>query len=471
MITDLTKGGPSSLIWRFTLPMLISVIFQQMYNICDSVIAGNFVGSAPIDGELALAAVGASYPVTMLFIQFANGINGGCAVVISQLFGAKEYVRMKTAVSTSLITTLALAAILTVGGLFFCGPIMTALNTPDNIFADSVLYLRIYIGGLPFLFMYNVCTGIFTALGDSRTPLIFLIASSVGNIILDLIMVIPMQMGVAGVAWATFTAQGVSAVLAAAALFSRLKKVKTTHKNPVFSPHMLKTISRIAIPTICQQSFVSVGNLLIQGLVNDMDSAVLAGYSSAIKLNTFAVNAMACISNGISSYTAQNIGAGKHGRVPQGYKAGMVFTAICIVPFLVCYLVFSEAMIGIFFSEPSEEALKVGVSFLRAASPFYAVLGIKMLSDGVLKGAGAMKSFMTATFSDLLLRVALSYVLVPHETVIGALTIPGAGMGFDGFLWAWPIGWGLSAMMSLWFYRRGNWRDTAFSEALGSKKN
>lgn len=463
MITDLTKGKPSSLIWRFTLPMLISIIFQQMYNICDSVIAGNFVGSAPIDGELALAAVGASYPVTMLFIQIANGINGGCAVVISQLFGAKEHVRMKTAVSTSMITTLALAAVLTLGGLIFCDPIMTALNTPANIFADSALYLRIYIAGLPFLFMYNVCTGIFTALGDSKTPLIFLIASSVGNIILDLIMVIPMQMGVAGVAWATFIAQGVSAVLAAVSLFARIGKIKTVHKSPLFSPHMLRTISRIAIPTICQQSFVSVGNLLIQGLVNGMDSAVIAGYSSAIKLNTFAVNAMACISNGISSFTAQNIGAGKHERVPQGYKAGLVFTAVCVVPFLVCYLCFSEAMIGIFFSEPSDEALRIGVSFLRAASPFYAVLGVKLLSDGVLKGAGAMKSFMAATFSDLLLRVVLSYLLVP-EAIAGV--IPAAGMGFDGFLWAWPIGWGLSALMSLWFYLRGNWRSTAFASSL-----
>lgn len=230
---------------------------------------------------------------------------------------------------------------------------------------------------------------------------------------------------------------------------------------------MLQTVSRIAIPTICQQSFVSVGNLLIQGLVNDMDSAVIAGYSSAIKLNTFAVNAMACISNGISSFTAQNIGAGKHERVPQGYKAGIVFTAICVVPFLVCYLGFSEAMIGIFFSEPSEEALRIGVSFLRAASPFYAVLGLKLLSDGVLKGAGAMKSFMAATFSDLLLRVVLSYALVP-EFIAGK--IPAAGMGFSGFLWAWPIGWGLSAIMSMWFYFRGNWKNTAFSETIGNKK-
>ncbi|MBQ7980229.1 MAG: MATE family efflux transporter, partial [Oscillospiraceae bacterium] len=402
MITDLTKGKPSSLIWRFTLPMLISIAFQQMYNICDSIIAGNFVGTTPLEGELALAAVGASYPVTMLFIQIANGINGGCAVVISQLFGAKEFVRMKTAVSTSLIATLTLSVILTIAGLIFCEPIMNLLNTQSDIFADSVTYLRIYIGGLVFLFLYNVCTGIFTALGDSKTPLIFLIISSVANIILDLIMVIPLDMGVAGVAWATFIAQGASAVLAAVTLFARLRKIQTPHRSPLFSPNMLKTISRIAIPTICQQSFVSVGNLFIQSLINDMGAAVIAGYSSAIKLNTFAVNAMACISSGISSYTAQNIGAGKHERIPQGFKAGMVFTAICVVPFLVCYIVFSDVMIELFFSEPSEEALKIGTSFLRAASPFYIVLGVKLLADGVLKGAGAMRSFMAATFSDLL---------------------------------------------------------------------
>ncbi len=453
MIKDLTQGKPSSLIWRFTLPLLISMAFQQMYNICDSVIAGKFIGETPLDGELALAAVGASYPVTMLFLQIANGINGGCAVVISQLFGAKKFVQMKTAVSTSLITTMILAVILTAAGLIFCEPIMNLLNTTSDIFDDSVIYLRIYIAGLVFLFLYNVCTGIFTALGDSRTPLIFLIISSVANIILDLIMVIPLQMGVAGVAWATFIAQGASAVLAAATLFLRLKKVQTPHRAPLFSPHMLKKISRIAIPTICQQSFVSVGNLFIQSLVNNMGAAVIAGYSSAIKLNTFAVNAMACISNGISSYTAQNIGAGKHERVPQGFKSGLVFTGICVIPFLVFYLGFSETMIEIFFTEPSEEALRIGTSFLRAASPFYAVLGVKLLADGVLKGAGAMRSFMTTTFSDLVLRVGLSYILVPT-------------MGFNGFLWAWPVGWCLAAVLSFIFYFRGNWKDTAFSATI-----
>ncbi|MCH5348021.1 MAG: MATE family efflux transporter [Oscillospiraceae bacterium] len=449
MITDLTKGKPSSLLWRFTLPLLISIIFQQMYNICDSVIAGNYAGATPADGELALAAVGASYPVTMLFIQIANGINSGCAVVISQLFGAKEYVRMKTAVSTSLITTMILAAILTVAGLFCCDPIMTALHTKPEIFDDSALYLRIYIAGLIFLFLYNICTGIFTALGDSKTPLIFLIASSIGNIILDLIMVIPLQMGVAGVAWATFIAQGISAILAAVTLFFRLKKIETPHRSPRFSNHMLRTISRIAIPTICQHSFVSVGNLLIQGLVNDMGPAILAGYSAAIKLNTFAVNIISCISNGVSSFTAQNIGAEKPERIPSGYKSGFAFTVICLIPFWIGYLVFADSMIGFFSKEPSAEALGAGASFLRAAAPFYAILGVKLISDGVLRGAGAIRSFMASTFSDLLLRVVIAYILVPF-------------MGFAAFLWAWPIGWVLSAGLAAFFYFRGNWKNASF---------
>lgn len=453
MITDLTQGKPSKILWRFTLPMLISIIFQQMYNIADSIIAGNFIGSTPVENENALAAVGASYAITMLFVQVANGINCGCAVVISQLFGAKEFVRMKTAVTTSIIATSVLAVILTVAGLVFCRPMLSLLNTPEEIFGDSAVYLNIYIAGLIFLFIYNVCTGIFTALGDSKTPLIFLIASSVGNVILDLIMVIPMQMGIAGVAWATFIAQGISSVLAAATLFRRVRKIHTPHRCPKYSPHMLKTISTIAIPTILQQSFVSVGNLFIQGLVNDMGSAVVAGYSAAIKLNTFSVNCIACMSNGLSSFAAQNIGAGKMERISKGYKATAVMLGICIIPFVAAYFIFPDFMIKLFLPEPTESALSVGRMFLRSASPFYIVLAVKLMSDGVLRGAGAMKYFMITTFSDLVLRVVLSYILVPF-------------FDFGGMCLAWPIGWGLAAAISLAFYFKGVWKTTAFSKNL-----
>lgn len=219
LITDMSQGRPAAILWRFTIPMLLSAVFQQLYNVADSVVAGRFVG------EDALAAVGASFPITMIFMAVALGSNTGCSVIISQLFGAKETARMKTAVSTSVIAILALSALLTAGGFLFCEPLMRLLGTPENVFADSQLYLNVYIGGLTFLFLYNICTGVFTALGDSRTPLYFLIASSLANIVMDVVFVVCFHMGMAGVAWATFLCQGVASVLAAWTLFRRLRGV------------------------------------------------------------------------------------------------------------------------------------------------------------------------------------------------------------------------------------------------------
>ena len=319
----MTEGKPGGILWRFSLPMLLSVAFQQMYNIADSVIAGQFVG------EEALAAIGASYPVTMIFMAVGIGSNIGCSVVISQLFGAKQYKEMKTAVFTSIFSILCLSVIFTVFGTVFCGKLITMLKTPENIFPDASLYLGVYILGLVFLFLYNICTGIFTALGDSNTPLIFLIASSVGNIILDLVFVICFRMGVAGVAWATFLAQGVASLLALLFLLKRIRLIETEGKIRMFSASMLGRISKIAVPSILQQSFVSVGNLFIQWLINGYGSAVIAGYSAAVRLNTFAITSFSALSNGVSSFTAQNIGAQKPERVRQGLRAGLVM-GVCV---------------------------------------------------------------------------------------------------------------------------------------------
>lgn len=198
MITDLTVGHPKHTLWRFLLPMFISVMFQQLYNIADSSIAGRFAG------EDALAAVGASYPITVIFMAFAVGSNLGASVVVSRLFGARDIGKMKSAVYTAFIACGLMSLILTVLGYVYCGSMMRLIHTPSNIFGDGELYLKIYVFGLTFLFLYNVCTGIFTALGDSKTPLYFLIGSSIGNILLDYWFVAKFHWGVAGVAWATF---------------------------------------------------------------------------------------------------------------------------------------------------------------------------------------------------------------------------------------------------------------------------
>lgn len=445
VVKDLTVGKPETVLWKFSLPMFVSVIFQQLYNIADSVVAGRFAG------EDALAAVGASYPITMIFMAIAVGSNIGCSVVISQLFGAKRYGEMKTAVSTTLIASFVLSAFLTVLGLLISGPLMAMIQTPSNIFEDGALYLRIYIGGFLFLFLYNICTGIFQSLGDSRTPLYFLIGSSVGNVLLDIWFVAGFRWGVAGVAWATFLAQGVACILAFITLLLRLRSVGEGEKGQRFSLPMLGKISRIAVPSILQQSFISIGNIFIQGLVNSYGSSVIAGYSAAIKLNTFSITSFTTLANGLSSFTAQNIGAGQYERVKKGFRAGLIMAGVVAVPFILLFFGLSGTMVRIFLEDPSKEALETGVEFLRVVAPFYLVIAVKLTADGILRGGGAMAQFMTSTFTDLVLRVALAFVLAIWFGTLG--------------IWlSWPIGWAVSMVLSLVFYRQGKWRGKTLEE-------
>lgn len=432
---DLTEGTPEKVLWKFSIPMFISVIFQQLYNIADSVIAGKFAG------EDALAAVGASYPITMIFMAIAVGSNIGCSVVISSLFGAKKYKEMKTAVSTTLLTAFLLSAVLTVLGLAGTRALMAMIRTPENIFDAGALYLGIYIGGFVFLFLYNVATGIFSALGDSKTPLYFLMASSIGNILLDYLFVAKYGWGVAGVAWATFIAQGIAGVLALLTMARRLSGLKTEGKAPLFSWQMLRRISLIAVPSIFQQSFISIGNIFIQGLVNSFGSSVIAGYSAAIKLNTFAITSFTTLGNGISNFTAQNMGAGKKERVREGFRAGIRMAMLTVVPFFAAFFLAGETMIRLFMKEGSTVALETGILFLRVISPFYFVVATKLMADGVLRGAGFMKQFMAATFVDLILRVILAFCLAGR-------------FGSLGIWMSWPIGWIVAAVLSIVFYIR-----------------
>lgn len=436
---DLTEGKPEIVLWKFSIPMFVSVIFQQLYNIADSVIAGKFAG------EDALAAVGASYPITMIFMAIAVGSNIGCSVIISQLFGARDIKHMKTAVYTTLISSAVLSVLLTVAGLFCSGIFMKWINTPSNIFGDGNLYLRIYIGGFLFLFLYNVSTGIFNALGDSKTPLYFLIGSSLGNIGLDLLFVAGFQWGVAGVAWATFIAQGIACILAFYTVMKKIREVECKEKPDIFSMDMLSKISTIAIPSILQQSFISIGNIFIQALVNGYGSSVIAGYSAAIKLNTFAITSFTTLGNGLSSFAAQNIGSGKFDRVKKGFKAGITLALIVAVPFVVIYFFFGEAMVLLFMNADSDRAMEAGISFLKIVSPFYLVILVKLMADGVLRGAGAMKQFMVATFSDLILRVVLAFIL---SDIFGA----------NGIWMSWPFGWVLAMGLSIYFYYSESWK-------------
>ena len=438
MNNDLTVGKPEAVLWKFCMPLFGSIIFQQLYNIADSFVAGKFIG------ENALAAVGNSYGITMIFIAFAFGCNIGCSVIVAQLFGAKDYTRMKTAVYTTWIASAVLCVCLIAIGILSCEGLLRITNTPDEIFADSKLYLDIYIWGFPFLLFYNVATGIFSALGDSKTPFLFLALSSMSNVAVDILFVTVFQMGVAGVAWATFLCQGVGCVLAVGVILHRLSEIEVKEKVPVFSVELLKKIAVIAVPSILQQSFISVGNIIIQGVINGFGSGVIAGYSAAVKLNNLVVTSFTTLGNGISNFTAQNLGAKIFERVKAGFKAGVKMVWIICVPLVVLYLSATKPLIEVFMDEPSETALVSGVMFLKIVSPFYFVISVKLVADGILRGAGLMKQFMIATFTDLVLRVVLAFVLSEY-------------FGYIGIWCSWPVGWVIATGMSIWFYKRGAW--------------
>ena len=438
MVRDLTTGNPAKILVKFTIPLLISVMFQQLYNIADSIIAGQLLG-----GD-ALASIGISYTITMIYMAIANGSNIGCSVVISQFFGNKNYSKMKTCISTSLISILSLSIILTVLGLIFSSILLIRLNTPDNLFKGAIDYLNIYTAGLIFLFLYNICTGIFTALGDSKTPLFFLILSSVFNVILDYILVKFTNLGVSGVAWATFIAQGLASILSFITLMLRIKKLNCG-KAKIFSFDMLKKILFVAIPSILQQSFVSVGNIFIQGLVNTFGDIVVAGFSAAGKLNTFTITTLTALGNSMSSFTAQNVGAGKIVRIKKGVKSLYIISFAITTPLFILFNFCPEIMMRIFVSETDTAIIKAGIAFLQTVAPFYLFISIKLIIDGVLRGSGAVKIFMVSTFSDLLLRVVLSFALSPI-------------FAQQGIWYSWPIGWLFATAISCIFYFTGMWK-------------
>ena len=439
MNKDLTVGKPSTVLWKFCLPLFGSIIFQQLYNIADSWVAGRFIG------QNALAAVGNSYEITLIFIAFAFGCNMGCSVVVSQLFGAKDYGRMKTAVYTAMLTSGAVCLCLMLIGLLGCDGLLNLIRTPEEVFADSKLYLDIYVWGLPFVFFYNIATGIFSALGDSKTPFVFLAASSLSNIGVDILFVKAFHMGVAGVAWATFLCQGVSCVLAVLVVMRRLREIPTQGRASLFSVGLLKRFAVIAIPSTLQQSFISIGNIVIQGVINGFGTDVMAGYSAAVKLNNLVITSFTTLGNGISNYAAQNLGAGKLDRVKAGFSAGLKLVWSLCVPLALLYFFCGAALMGFFLDNPTELAMDTGVVFLKILSPFYFVVSAKLVADGILRGTGMMKQFMTATFTDLILRVILAFVL--SATALGA----------TGIWCAWPIGWTVATVLSIRFYRRGPW--------------
>lgn len=463
----------------FSLPIIIGNLFQQLYTMVDSAVVGRFVG------EQALAAVGASYSLTVVFICVAIGGGVGSSVIVSKYFGARNFSAMKTAVSTAFLTFLGISVFLGAVGIVINRPLLVLLKTPSDALDMALVYLRIYFLGLPFLFMYNVISSMFNAIGNSRIPLVFLIFSSLLNVALDFLFVAVFKTGVAGAAWATLIAQGLSCVLSFTVFMRTLGKFKDSEegvsaagkdvgffgenscvsarsggasfcggrltrggyrKFRFFDGRELSSMAKIAIPSILQQSTVSIGMMLVQSVVNSFGSEALAGYSAFSRIASIAIVPMAALNNSMSSYTAQNIGAGKPERVVKGYHAANLMVAFFAVTLCLCIEIFYRPLISLFIGDGgSETALRTGQAALRFEGFFYCWIGFKMACDGLLRGAGDMKVFTLANLVNLSIRVVVSVVCAPRF----------------GIEWVWysvPMGWFMNFVISFAEYRTGNWK-------------
>lgn len=438
--SDLVTGKPGRTLILFALPMIIGNVFQQMYNMADSIIVGNYVG------EDALAAVGASYSYTTVLIMIAIGGGIGASVPAGRNLGAGNYKAVKTTISTFLIVFFVLSLVLS-GISFLLNPyILKALDTPENIFDDSVWYLQIYSAGLPFCFLYNVLSADFNALGRSRIPLYLLIFSSVLNVILDLVMVRGFKLGVAGVAVSTVISQGIAAGVSLFVMWKQLKKYETTKKWKVFDREIFWSGTKIAVPSIIQQSIVSVGMLLTQSAVNAFGSSALAGYSAGGRLESLSIIPMIATGNAMSNFTAQNLGAGKEERVREGYHAALVIIAGFGAVLILVSQFLGDYVVAMFVDrKESAAAFAVGTAYFKFVGWFFSFLGFKAVTDGILRGSGDVKIYMAANLVNLAIRVSVARLVSP---VLGI-----------SFIWyAVPMGWAANFLISWFRYRAGYWK-------------
>ena len=361
-------------------------------------IVGNFLG------EEALAAVGASYALTNVFIMIAIGGGNGASVLTSQYLGARDYARMKTSVFTALISFLTVSLILGGVGYYFNGTVLRALQTPDNIMAQAELYLGIYFLGMPFLFMYNVLAAVFNALGDSKTPLYLLVFSSILNVVMDICSITVLGMGVDG-------AGG----------------------------------TRIALPSILQQSIVSIGMLLVQSVVNGFGSAVLAGYSAGSRIESICIVPMIATGNAVATFTAQNIGADRIDRVKRGYRISYAIVGAFAALIAFGVGIWNGEIIAAFLGgDTASEAFATGTEYLSFIGWFFVFIGLKACTDGVLRGAGDMAVFTAANLINLGIRVAVAFLLAPV-------------WGVAAVWYAVPMGWTANYLISFAGYLSGKW--------------
>lgn len=438
-----TKGlMTQGIIWKkillFSLPLLLGNVFQQLYNTVDSVIVGNYIG-----GD-ALAAVGTSGPIINLLVGLFMGIATGAGVVIARYFGAQDSEAVHDAVHTTLAATFLGGLFLTVVGVLLSPAVVRLIGVPENIMSDSIDYLRIYFGGIIAMMTYNMGAGILRAVGDSKTPLYFLIISSIINIILDMLFVIIFDMGVAGVAWATLIAQAVSATLIIITLCRVNTSYRVTLSHIRIKLSYLKEIIRIGLPSGLQNAIISMSNIVVQSYINSFGSAAIAGYSTYGKVDAFALMPVMSLSMAITTFTSQNIGAREFDRVRKGVKTGLLMS--CGTAFVLTSLVvvFARTLLGIFTDD--QQIIEYGLLTMTYQAPFYLVLGLNNTLAGILRGAGKASVpslIMAANMCGV--RILWLSILMPIFNSIIVVYL------------AFSVTWTTTGLCLIWYYKRSRW--------------
>ncbi|HSV89267.1 MAG TPA: MATE family efflux transporter [Bacteroidales bacterium] len=441
---DFSSGNIGRQILTFSLPMLAGNVFQQLYNVVDTIIIGRFIGTE------ALAAAGASFPVIFVLVSLVIGITTGLSVIISQYYGAKDFEKIKRAIDTGIVFLFIASIVLTIFGLAIIGYIWKLLSLPEYLVADATLYFNIYAIGLIFLFGYNGVSSVLRGLGDSKTPLYFLIISTLLNIVLDLLFVLVFGWGIAGVAIATVIAQGVSFVLCVVYLNRYHPIIRVSAVGLGFDREIFRNSLRIGIPTGMQHTFVALGMMALMRLVSGFGTNTIAAYTIAVRIDSFAAIPAMNFGMALSTFVGQNLGANKPERVSAGLKSTLIMSSIVSLAVTSIAWIFGRQIMGIFSAD--QEVIEIGYQYLTIVSTFYILFSAMFATNGVLRGAGdALMPMLITLFSLWIFRIPSSYFLSLE-------------MGTNGIWWGIPIAWFVGWIFSHLYYKSGKWKNKVIAK-------
>lgn len=407
MERSLTEGNSLKQIIWFAFPLLLGNLFQQLYNLADTVIVGRTLGIN------ALASVGASSSLTFLILGFCTGSCSGFSIPVSQRFGASDYPNMRRYVANAAMLTAFLAAVITTVTSVFCSQILTAMKTPENIMEDAYGYLLIIFLGIPFTMLYNLAAGILRALGDSKSPFIFLAISTVLNIFGDLFTIRIIGMGVEGAAIATITAQAISGILCIVYMKKKFSILKIARDEWKFSGRLQKNLFSMGIPMGLQFSITAIGSVMMQTAVNSLGSTVVAAFSAATKVKQFTLAPFEALGNTAATFSGQNLGAGKMDRIKKGiFQTLMIGLGYSLIASFIM-IVFGAPIVGIFVGAGETEVIRYAQQYLRCLACFYSLLAVIFVLRSSVQGLGHSVSAMNAGILEMIARTLMAVFVIP----------------------------------------------------------